>query len=227
MATKGTLDSEPELSCKDAKAWDTWLGKHHATSGAVRLVLAKKGSGVTTVTYAEAVEVALTWGWIDGMAKRRDEATWTQRFTRRTAKSPWSKINREKATALIAAKKMNPPGLAEIERAKADGRWDRAYDSPSVAKVPEDLQAALDGNKKAKTFFAGLDGTNRYAILHRLHAATKPETRARRLALFVAMLERGEVIHPDRARKTKVTKAAPQPRSKAQVKPKQARRRAP
>jgi uncharacterized protein YdeI (YjbR/CyaY-like superfamily) len=151
------------------------------------------------VAYAEAIEVALTYGWIDGQARRIDEQHYRQRFTPRRARSPWSKINRAKAERLIAEGAMEPAGLAEVERAKADGRWERAYDSPSTAVVPDDLRAALDAAPAASRLFDELDGTNRYAILYRIQDAKRPETRARRIEQFVAMLERGETLHPRRA----------------------------
>ena len=153
---------------------------------------AKKGTGVTTVSYAEALEVALCYGWIDAQVKRFDETYYLQRFTPRRARSKWSKLNREAATRLIAAGVMQPPGLAEVERAKADGRWDAAYDSPSTATVPDDLERALRRNKTAREFFATLSASNRYTILYGIQDAKRPETRARRIAQFVEMLARRE-----------------------------------
>lgn len=185
----------PTLSFVDQQAWETWLAKHQAESAGVWLQFAKKGTGVQSITYAEALEGALIWGWIDGQARRLDETFYLQRFTPRRPKSIWSKINRERAEALIAAGRMQPPGLVQVERAKADGRWDAAYDSPSKSQVPPDLQAALDGNAKAAKFFATLDAQNRYSILHRLQTHKRAETRAAKLAKFVEMLERGEKIH--------------------------------
>jgi len=177
------------------RAFSAWLAKHHASAPGVWVKLAKAKSGIESITYPEAVEVALCWGWIDGQSRRIDETWFVQRFTPRRARSMWSKINRDRVTALIAAGKMKPAGLAEIERAKQDGRWDRAYDSPSRATPPDDLQAALAKNRKAAAFFAKLDATNRYAVLHRVQTATTPETRARRIARFVAMLARHEKLH--------------------------------
>lgn len=191
-AAKQALDVRAFAS---PSAWDTWLQKHHATSPGLWLKLAKKGAGVKSVTYAEALEVALAWGWIDGQKAAHDEAAWLQRFTPRGPRSIWSKVNRDKANALIASGKMQPAGLAQVERAKADGRWEAAYDSQSRAAVPEDLAAELATRPRAAAFFAGLDSANRYAILFRLHTAKKAETRAKRLALFVGMLERGEKLH--------------------------------
>lgn len=172
-----------------------WLAAHHATSDGIWTKFAKKGSGVTSLTYAEALDAALCFGWIDGQVRRIDETYYAQRWTPRRARSPWSKRNREKVAALIAAGEMQPAGLAEIERAKADGRWDRAYDGPAAATVPDDLQAALDASPRAAATFATLTSANRYAILYRLHEARKPETRQRRLEKFVGMLERGETPH--------------------------------
>ncbi|HET8934716.1 MAG TPA: YdeI/OmpD-associated family protein [Polyangiales bacterium] len=165
------------------------------------MVLAKKGSAKKSITYAEAVDVALAWGWIDAQKGPIDDVSWMQRFTPRTSKSGWSKINRDKATALIESGAMQPPGLAEVERAKKDGRWTAAYDSPRAATVPEDLQAALDANTKARAFFATIDGANRYAILYRVQTAKKPETRAERIEKFVKMLAKGETIHPTRKKR--------------------------
>lgn len=177
-------------------SWAAWLSENHSTSSGVWLQLAKKGADTASVSYEEAVEVALCFGWIDGQKQAHDDQFWLQKFTPRSAKSIWSKINRDKALALIEAGKMQPAGLKEIERAKADGRWDAAYDSPSKAGVPEDFQAALDGNARAKAFFATLESRNRYAILFRIHTAKKTETRAKRIAQFVLMLERHEKVHP-------------------------------
>ena len=171
---------------------------HHAESDGVWIKFAKKASGIPTVVYAEAVEVALTYGWIDGQVKRVDDVWYRQRFTPRRARSVWSKINRAKAEALIASGAMEPAGLAEVERAKADGRWERAYDSPTTAAVPDDLRAALDADPAAAKFFSELDGNNRYAILHRIQNAARAETRASRIAKFVEMCSRGETVHPRR-----------------------------
>jgi uncharacterized protein YdeI (YjbR/CyaY-like superfamily) len=179
-----------------AREWEEWLREHHDTVPGVWIKFAKKASGVPTVTYLEALHGALRFGWIDGQARGLDDAFYLQRFTPRRARSMWSKRNRDFATALIEAGEMEPAGLAEIERAKADGRWDAAYDAPSTASVPEDLRAALDAEPAAAAFFAGLDSQNRYAILHRVQTAKRPETRARRIATFVAMLAAGEKIYP-------------------------------
>jgi uncharacterized protein YdeI (YjbR/CyaY-like superfamily) len=158
--------------------------------------VAKKASGIPSVTYAEAIETALCYGWIDGQKQSHNAEAWLQKFTPRGRKSIWSKINCEKALALVKSGKMKPAGLTEVNRAKQDGRWEQAYDSPSSATVPPDLLAALNKNRRAKTFFATLESRNRYAILWRVQTAKKAETRAKRIRLFVEMLERGEKIHP-------------------------------
>jgi uncharacterized protein YdeI (YjbR/CyaY-like superfamily) len=176
--------------------WAKWLAGHHAASPGVWLRLAKKGAGLRSVKYAEAVETALCYGWIDGQAKSENETTYLQRFTPRTKKSVWSKLNREKALALIESGRMQPAGLTEIERANADGRWEAAYDAPSSSTVPPDLQEALDSNPRAKAFFSTLSGTNRYAILFRIQTARKAETRAKRVQKFTEMLERHEKLYP-------------------------------
>jgi uncharacterized protein YdeI (YjbR/CyaY-like superfamily) len=172
-----------------------WLAEHCETSQGCWLKLAKKGAGVGSVSYAEAVELGLVHGWIDGQKGALDEEFWLQRFTPRGPKSRWSKINRDRAVELIEAGAMAPSGLAAVEQAKADGRWERAYEGSSTITVPDDLQHELDANPEAAAFFATLDRTNRYAILYRIGDAKKPETRARRIEKFVAMLARGEKIH--------------------------------
>ena len=169
---------------------------NHAESRGLWLRLAKKNSDIQSITYAEALEVALCYGWIDGQKKSYDEAHWLQKFTPRGRKSIWSKINRDKCEALIGSRRMTPAGLKAIESAKQDGRWDAAYDSQSKASVPGDFQAALDQNAKAKAFFATLKGANRYAILFRIHTAKKVDTRTKRIAQFIEMLEKHETIHP-------------------------------
>jgi len=176
-------------------AWETWLEAHHADERGVWLKFAKKGTGVTTVDYGQALDVALCFGWIDGQTSRLDETYYLQRFTPRTKRSKWSKINRDHVARLTKARRMRPAGKAAVEAAKADGRWDAAYDPASRATVPDDLQAELDRNAKAAAFFATLSGSNRYAILYRIQDAKRPETRARRIAKFVGMLERGETVH--------------------------------
>ena len=192
------MADDPEvLPFATPEEWEAWLRAHHQTvTAGVWIKFARKGSGIPTVTYRDALRVALRFGWIDGQARSHDESWYLQRFTPRRARSIWSKRNRDFATALIEAGEMEPAGLREVERAKADGRWDAAYDAPSTATVPDDLKAALDANPAAAEFFAGLDGRNRYAILHRVQTAKRPETRARRIETFVAMLEAGEKIYP-------------------------------
>lgn len=185
----------PVLFFVSGEEWAAWLAENHDTSPGVWLRFAKKGSGIRSLTYAPALEEALRYGWIDGQAKRQDDDWYVQKFMKRAKRSIWSKINRDKVEALIAAGRMEPAGQAEIDRAKADGRWDAAYDSPKNATVPDDLQAALDASPKAKEFFATLSSQNRYGILFRLQTAKKPETRVKRIAEFVAMLERGEKLH--------------------------------
>ncbi|MFO0592037.1 MAG: YdeI/OmpD-associated family protein [Polyangiaceae bacterium] len=186
----------PTLSFATPRAFSDWLADYHPSSRGIWLKLAKKASGTASITYAEAVDVALAWGWIDGQKQRCDEESWLQKFTPRGARSVWSKINREKALKLIEAGAMQPAGLAEVERAKQDGRWDVAYDPPSRATVPDDLQAAFAKNTQAATFFGTLDSRNRYAVLWRVQTAKKPETRQKRITDLVAMLARGEKVHP-------------------------------
>ncbi len=190
--------SDVQLAFESAAAFEAWLAEQHAQSDGIWIRFAKKASGIPTVVYAEAVETSLRYGWIDGQVKRVDDDHYLQRFTPRRARSRWSKINCAKAEALIASGAMEPAGLAEVERAKADGRWDAAYDAPSTATVPDDLRAALDRDRAASDFFETLDSNNRYAILHRIQEAKRAETRARRIEKFVAMLSRGETIHPPR-----------------------------
>jgi uncharacterized protein YdeI (YjbR/CyaY-like superfamily) len=176
--------------------WEEWLKANHAQSSGLWLRLAKKNSGVESLTYGDALDIALCYGWIDGQKKRSDDVTWLQKFTPRGGRSIWSKINWEKAEALINSKRMRPAGLKAIESAKQNGRWDAAYDSQSNATVPDDFQAALDQNAGAKAFFATLKSANRYAILFRIHTAKKAETRSRRIRQFIEMLENHETIHP-------------------------------
>jgi uncharacterized protein YdeI (YjbR/CyaY-like superfamily) len=192
MATKQDL---PIISFPTRAAWEAWLAERHASSSGLWLKIAKKTSGIGTVSYKEALEVALCYGWIDGQRDAFDDDYFLQRFTPRRARSKWSKINCEKAAELMARGQMQPAGLREVERARADGRWDAAYDAQRVARVPEDLQQALEQNDTARAFFATLDSRNRYAILYRLQDAKKPETRARRLEKFVAMLNAQQTIY--------------------------------
>jgi uncharacterized protein YdeI (YjbR/CyaY-like superfamily) len=184
------------LRCRSARTFETWLRKNHSASDGVWLEIARAGAPEATIGYDEAVEIALCYGWIDGQKKAKDAMCWLQRFTPRRPRSLWSKVNRARAEALISAGRMQPSGQAEIDRAKADGRWDAAYDSARTAAMPADLQAALDAQPKAGAFFSTLDAANRYAVLWRVQTAKKPETRARRIETLVAMLARGEKIHP-------------------------------
>jgi uncharacterized protein YdeI (YjbR/CyaY-like superfamily) len=197
MKPEKTAPAElPIMPFKHQKAWSAWLDKNHAKSPGVWLQIAKKDSGVDSVTYDEAVESALCYGWIDGQKKSHDAASWLQKFTPRGAKSIWSKINREKAERLIREGDMKPAGLAAVDSAKRDGRWEAAYDSHTTATVSEDFQTELDRSPQAKAFFATLNSANRYAILWRIQTAKKAETRAKRIQQYIAMLERGEKIHP-------------------------------
>jgi uncharacterized protein YdeI (YjbR/CyaY-like superfamily) len=184
------------LSVPSQAAWEAWLSEHHASSTGVWLKLIKKNSAKAGPSYAEAVEVALCFGWIDGQADRFDGDYWMQRFTPRTLRSRWSKINREKALKLIEAGRMRSAGLTQVELARADGRWVAAYDGQAVATVPGDLLRALETNDEARDFFSTLDGRNRYAILYRIQEAKKAETRALRITKYVAMLSEGKKLHP-------------------------------
>jgi uncharacterized protein YdeI (YjbR/CyaY-like superfamily) len=194
----------PELIVSDAAAWRVWLGKHHADPAGVWLVLAKKGTEEpTSLTYDQALEEALCHGWIDGQARRRDETTYRQRFTPRRRRSSWSKRNTGIAERLLAEQRMHPAGVAEVERAKADGRWDAAYAGPKSIEVPPDLAEALAAEPGAQTMFEGLTSQNRYAVLYRIATAKRADTRARRIGEFVAMLGRGETIHPQKSTRRK------------------------
>lgn len=188
-------DTPATLLFKSARAFDAWLKKHHATSDGLWLKIAKKGAGEPSVTYPEAFEIALCWGWIDGQKKGFDDQHFLQRFTPRRARSVWSRINVDKVAVLIEAGRIQPAGQAQIDAAKTDGRWVRAYDSARTSSVPDDLQAALDASPEAKAFFETINASNRYAVLWRVQTAVKPETRARRIAKLVEMLGRGEVVH--------------------------------
>lgn len=189
-------DTLPTIPFATPAAWEAWLQEHHTASKGIWLKLAKKETGIPSITYAEALDVALCYGWIDGQKAAGDDQFWLQKFTPRGAKSGWSKINRDKAVALIAAGRMQPAGLRQVELAKADGRWDAAYDSQRTVSIPDDFQRALDQNEQASAFFATLNSVNRYAILYRIQTAKKPETRASRIRTFIEMLARGEKIHP-------------------------------
>ncbi|HEX7712344.1 MAG TPA: YdeI/OmpD-associated family protein [Sphingomonadaceae bacterium] len=185
----------PILAFSDLAAMERWLEAQPAGSAGLWIKFAKAGSGIASVSKAEAIDAALCHGWIDGQLDAYDDAHWLTRFTPRKARSKWSQKNRTRASELIDAGRMRPAGLAQVEAARADGRWDGAYASASKAQVPPDLQAALDESPQAAAFFATLTGANRYAILYRISAANKPETRARKIAAFIAMLERCETVH--------------------------------
>ena len=189
-------DGLPVLTFADAVEWRAWLEQNHASAAGVWIAIAKKRAGADSVRYPEVLEEAICFGWIDGRRERHDDERFLQRFTPRRARSPWSRVNREKAEALIERALMAPSGLAEVERARADGRWERAYAPQSAATIPDDLQRELDARPAAAAAFAGLSSQNRYSILYRLDQARREETRARRLEKFVAMLEAGETIHP-------------------------------
>ena len=184
----------PILPFANKKKWADWLDRQHEKSTGVWLKIAKKESGIPSITYEEALDVALCYGWIDGQKKGFDEQYWLQKFTRRGPKSIWSKVNTGKVERLIASGEMKPAGLKAVEAAKADGRWDAAYASQKNIGVPDDFQAALDRNEKAKAFFASLKSAERYSFLFRIHHAKKVETRARKIQQFIEMLERGEKI---------------------------------
>jgi uncharacterized protein YdeI (YjbR/CyaY-like superfamily) len=187
----------PELLVPDAAAWRAWLDDHHGDGSGVRLVLAKKGvSDPTSLSYPEALEEALCYGWIDGQTGRRDATTYLRRFTPRRARSVWSRNNVTLAEQLIADGRMQRAGLAQVDSAKHDGRWEAAYAGSATIEVPADLKQALEAQPQAQATFAGLSGQNRYAILYRLGTAKRPATRAARIDKFVAMLARGETIYP-------------------------------
>lgn len=192
MSLKDGLSVLPFPSPAD---WEVWLETHHATSPGVWLQIAKKASGIPTVTYAEALDVALCFGWIDGQKAAYDAVFFLQRFTPRRPRSKWSKINVDKVTQLEAAGRMRPAGAAQVASAKADGRWQAAYSGSASMEVPDDLQQALDANPAATAFFKTISKGNRYAILYRVHDAKRPQTRAQRIATFVEMLAEGRTIH--------------------------------
>ena len=195
MKTKTAADAVLLRLFKSKGEWAVWLEKNHLKSSGLWLRLAKKASGLQSVSYHEAIEVALCYGWIDGQKRSENESTWLQKFTPRSAKSVWSKINREKAQALIECGEMKAAGMKAIEGAKENGRWQSAYDSATRADVPADLQAALEANGRAKAFFETIDRQNRYAILWRIQTVKKAETRARKIRQYVEMLARHEKIH--------------------------------
>jgi uncharacterized protein YdeI (YjbR/CyaY-like superfamily) len=186
----------PLLAFPAQADWDAWLAANGAASPGIWLKFAKASAGVASVSKAEAIQTALVHGWIDGQLDRFDADWWLTRFTPRGPKSKWSQINRATATRLIGEGRMAPAGMVQVERARADGRWDAAYAPQGRAEVPDDLAAALAANPQAQAFFATLKGANRYAVLYRIHDAKTATTRAARIEKFVAMLERGEVVHP-------------------------------
>jgi uncharacterized protein YdeI (YjbR/CyaY-like superfamily) len=190
------LSDAPTLTFPSPDAWREWLEEHHGDQAGCWIKIGKKGTGIESVTHAEALDIAIAHGWIDGKRMKHDDETFLQRFTPRRARSSWSQINRDKAIAHIEAGTIHPAGLREVEKAKADGRWENAYEPQSRAAVPDDLQAELDRNPAAAEFFTTLSSQNRYAILFRLRDAKRPETRARRLEKFVTMLARGETVYP-------------------------------
>jgi uncharacterized protein YdeI (YjbR/CyaY-like superfamily) len=181
--------------------WEAWLEKNHRSSTGLWLRLAKQGATLRSVTYKEALEIALCYGWIDGQKRAESEQAWLQRFLPRSPRSIWSKINREKAQALIASGRMRPAGQLAVDAARNAGTWDAAYDSPKSATVPKDFQKALHASRKAREFFQALDGANRYAVLFRIQTVKKAETRARKIREFIEMLERGDRIHEPRGRR--------------------------
>ena len=184
---------------RDAKAWRAWLGKHHSDPNGVWLVLAKKGTAEpTSLTYAQALEEALCHGWIDGQARAGNDRTYTQGFTPRRRRSQWSKRNTGIAEQLLSAGRMHPAGIAEMERAKADGRWESAYSGPAAIEMPPDLAAALAAEPKAQAMFETLNRLNRYAVLYRVTTAKRADTRARRIEQYVSMLARGETVYPQK-----------------------------
>jgi uncharacterized protein YdeI (YjbR/CyaY-like superfamily) len=218
MATNPKRDL-PVMAFASPEAWDAWLSVQSAGAKGLWLKIAKKSSGVRTISRDEAVDAALCHGWIDGQLGRLDVTCWLIRFTARTSTSIWSEKNRVRALELVEQGRMQPAGLREIERAQKDGRWQKAYASSSKAEVPDDLAAALARNRKAHAFFETLSRQNRYSILYRTHTAKKPETRAARIEKFVAMLASGETIYPQKA------SAGPKVEGKAVKAPKKAAKR--
>nr|HET6903291.1 YdeI/OmpD-associated family protein [Ktedonobacteraceae bacterium] len=189
-------DSLPIVACETQQDWEKWLTEHHTNAEGVWLKLAKKGTGIPSINYAEALDIALCYGWIDGQKASFDDTYWLQKFTPRRSKSIWSKVNCDKAMALIAEGRMQPAGIRQVELAKADGRWDVAYESQGKITIPPDFQSELDKNQQAKDFFSTLDSANRYAILFRIQTAKKPATRSARITRFIEMLANSQKIHP-------------------------------
>jgi uncharacterized protein YdeI (YjbR/CyaY-like superfamily) len=194
-ANSTRMDSDPIHGFESQKAWEKWLKENHRTSSGIWMRLARKASGIPSITYAEAVESALCYGWIDGHKRPHSDTAWLQRFTPRRSRSMWSQINRDKALALIESKRMRAAGLEEVERAKKDGRWEAAYGSQSALTTDAGFQKALNKSPRAKKFFKTISAANRYAILWRVQTAKRPETRARRIKQYVEMLEKGETHH--------------------------------
>ena len=189
-------DSLPIIPFETQQDWERWLKEHHTNTDGIWLKIAKKETGIPSVSYSEALDSAICYGWIDGQKASFDDTYWLQKFTPRRPKSRWSKVNCDKATALINEGRMEPAGLLQVEFAKADGRWDVAYESQSKITIPDDFQSELDKNQKAKDFFSTLNSINRYAILYRIQTAKKPETRSARIQKFIEMLSKNEKIYP-------------------------------
>ena len=186
----------PQMHFEDQLAFENWLALHHQTSAGIRLQIAKKGASIITISYDQALESALCYGWIDSQKEKKDEQSWLQRFTPRGVRSIWSKVNKDKAEILIADGRMKPAGLKAIEIAKKNGQWDKAYESQSNASIPEDFALELERNSEAKAFYETLDRQNKYAITFRIHTAKKQETREKRIKEFILMLQNGEKIYP-------------------------------
>jgi uncharacterized protein YdeI (YjbR/CyaY-like superfamily) len=195
-AVMANTEKLPTIAFATWQDWEAWLEEHHTEMGGLWLKLAKKGTGISSVTYAEALDSALCYGWIDGQKASFDEQYWLQKFTPRRPRSVWSKINCDKVAVLITAGRMQVAGLRQVELAKADGRWGQAYESQSKIEVPADLQNALNANQQAKDFFETLNSTDRYAILYRIHTVKKSETRIARIHQYIEMLSRKEKFHP-------------------------------
>jgi len=189
-------DTLPIISFATQQDWEAWLKEHHTASTGMWLKIAKKDTGIPSLSYAEAVESALCYGWIDGQKASCDEQYWLQKFTPRGPKSLWSKVNCDKATALLASGRMQPAGIRQVELAKADGRWEAAYASQSKISIPDDFQRELDDNQKAQEFFMTLNSANRYAILFRIHTAKKSETRSARIKKIIEMLSNQQKLYP-------------------------------
>ncbi|MGZ3616862.1 MAG: YdeI/OmpD-associated family protein [Ktedonobacteraceae bacterium] len=189
-------DTLPIMYFETQQNWEAWLTENHAETKGIWLKIAKKEARTSSVSYAEALDSALCFGWIDGQKAAFDDKYWLQKFTPRTTKSIWSKVNCAKAEALITQGRMQQEGLRQVELAKTDGRWKRAYESQSKITIPDDFQSELDKNPKAQDFFDTLDSANRYAFLFRIHAAKKPETRSAKIQKFVEMLEQHQKLHP-------------------------------